>query len=282
MYRSLFALSALVALSCAEDSPTQTDPLAEAALIGDTVNINGAVYRLAAGKAQATTGQDVIITMRINPSSDGSFTLSDTVLIDGVYYSSTCLGASEETCTDLLVNAALNRAHDQISRAEDLEAQAQALGCADDVGNTIETAMELTVLPPTSRVAEEGAFSVSETYQLSGGDVDYFRLRIPVFCDLMVLSGPADNTTDTVGRLITRSGRVIDENDDNDLYPPNFVLWATGISPGTVYVEVRGATVTTTGYYSLIIGTWLPASGKPVASQKLELERLLALEKIGQ
>jgi len=233
-----FVLGVLFAVSCSQDGPTQTAPLAEATALGEAVVINGAEYRLAAAKPTATQKDySLTITIPMYTDDDGSLYLSETITIGDIVYTSNC------------------------------EALTQG---ADDVGNTMETATELTV--PTPTAADKGEFWNSPTYTLTPGDVDYFKLRVTQFLDIGVLSGPDGNTTDTVGKLMTSSGRVIFENDNAEGVEPNFTVWAIGISPGTLYLEVRGATPSTQGDYSLLVGTWLTASGKPVASSARQLE----------
>ena len=139
MSRLLFVLIGVFALSCAEDSPTQTDLVTEAAAIGDLVSINGAAYRRVAAKPAATQADYAItITIPLSTSDDGELYLSETITIGDVVYTSNC---------DALTQSA-----------------------QDDVGNTRETATELTVPTPTP----DGNYWRSAMYQLTPGDVDYF------------------------------------------------------------------------------------------------------------
>ena len=243
MARLAFFAVLLFVLSCSEQTPTAQDLQAEAQALGDVVLINGAEYRLAAAKPTATQKDySLTITIPLSTAEDGTLYLSETITIGDVTYTSNC-------------------------------STTQGQG-VDDVGNTRQEALPLTVPTPTA----EGAFWGSPTYQLTAGDVDYFELRTTEQCDLAVMSGPADNTTDTRATLMTASGRVLDRNDDSSLNPPNFFVMVQGGSPGRYYLEVRGATPTTTGSYNLTVGTWQLAAGKPVVAPPRE-EQLLEFSK---
>lgn len=129
--------------------------------------------------------------------------------------------------------------------------------------------------------ADDPGYWGSTVYQLSRGDVDYFRLRVTRTVGLGILSF---SDIDLKGKLMTDRGAVLAENDDgpgNEAGDFDFFVFAE-VTPGTYYVEVKGARSSTTGPYSLGIGTWHPISGKPVASEELELERQLALETLGE
>ena len=227
MTRIIVVLIALSWLACSPQPPTAHQAQAEAVAIGEVVSINGAPYRRVAAKPTATqTDYSLTITIPLSTSEDGTLLLQDSIMVAGVVYRSSC----------------------------------EAAPAQDDVGNTIGTATELTVPTPTSQT--EGAFWTSPTYQLTTGDVDYFMLRVSETCDLGVMSGPDGNTTDTVGKLVTRSERVIDENDNSECCAPLFLVWAIGVSPGVLFLEVRGATPNTAGPYSLLVGTWHTGAAK--------------------
>ena len=245
MSRLVVVLALFFAIACSQETPTQQSTLDSEVGPWETIEVNGALYRRAAAKPTETGQADLLITIPIGYTvSSGAVRFSDTVTIAGRVYTADC-GTSASV--------------------------------QDDVGNTMEAATELTVPMPTS--AEEGEFWTSPTYTLTPGDVDYFKLRVTQFLDIGVLSGPDGNTTDTVGKLMTSSGRVIFENDNAEGVEPNFTVWAFGISPGTLYLEVRGATPSTQGDYSLLVGTWLPASAKPVAASARELELIKEFSK---
>ena len=239
-----FAAAAVLALSCSSQAPIEPPP-SEAAALGEQIEINGEMYRRQAAKA-ATTKQNqtalISILIPVETAADGTLIISDTVVIGDRIYTADCAGAPSPATQ------------------------------ADDVGNTRDTATDLTVPVPTS--SSEGSFWHSPTYHLGPGDVDYFRLRVTVRSDVAIVSGPDGNTLDTYGTLMTSSGRVIHQNDNGEGFEPNFFVWAIGASPGVMYLEVRGATPTTTGSYGLLVGTWLSGAGKQ--SVGISRERQLA------
>ena len=150
-------------------------------------------------------------------------------------------------------------------------------GTSDDVGNTQATATALTAMPPES--STNWTFFRSQPYQLTAGDVDYFRVRLTQRADLGIMSDAPDrsNPIDTKGKLMTNSGRILTQNDDSNQDPPHFVLVVGDAPPGTYYVEVKGATSWVEGEYELWTATRIPGAGKPVAEgedRRLQIERL--------
>ena len=235
MPRLIVVLVGLFCLSCSSSTPTAQNPEAaiEEAAPWETISVNGETYVRSMAKSTATQ-QDAVITISIPVTvSGGNLIYSDTVTIGDRTYTANC-GDLPSTSSD-------------------------------DVGNTLSTAHTLTVPTPTS--VDKGAFWRSSMYQLTRGDVDVFRLRVTGSrtIDLAVMAGPPDSTTDTYGQLLNSSGLVLDENDDSSTSPPHFIVFGR-VSPGTYYVKVRGARTSTVGSYSLLVGTWRVAAGKPVAS----------------
>ena len=243
----LWALSALFVLSCSQESPSPTAPPAAASAeeVGpwQTVEINGALYRRVAAKPTETSQVDLLITIPISyeTTADGSIRLSDTVQIAGRTYTADC-GAGGQS------------------------------GGGDDVGNTRATATRLTVPEPTSTT--EFDFWFSPEYEITRGDEDYFRLYAP---RRMWLGIGSRGSTDVKGVLYDQNGLVIDEDDDSG-DGLNFLVLGLG-SPGTYYLRVTGARTSTSGSYSLAVGTSLPdGAGKPVAQAQVERIKAALLE----
>ena len=91
MLRPLIALALLLSLSCSDQEP----PVAQLAFDEQagpwqTIEINGATYRRAAAKANATTqSSDVLVTIPIR-NINGQISLADTVFIEGHIYTANC------------------------------------------------------------------------------------------------------------------------------------------------------------------------------------------------
>ena len=242
MPRSIVALVGLLCLSCSSQSPVESK--GEKAALGEAVAINGELYRRVMAKATAAQ-DDAVITISIPVSSSGgNITIADEITIAGRTYTANCGGGSPSTTSD-------------------------------DVGNTRSAATNLTVRYADSAADDPGYWS-SSVYQLSRGDVDYFRLRVTRRVWLGVLS---HSTIDLKGKLMNDQGRVLVENDDgpaNEAGDFDFFV-VTLVNPGTYYLEVKGARSSTNGPYSLGVGTWHESSGKPVAeldNRQVQLEQL--------
>ena len=128
-------------------------------------------------------------------------------------------------------------------------------------------ATDLTAMPPES--STNWTFFRSRPYQLTRGDVDYFRVRLTERAHLGIMSDTPDrnNPIDTYGTVMNSSGRVLARNDDSEQDPPHFVLVLSNASPGIYYVEVKGATSSVAGTYELWTATKKTGAGKPVAEQ---------------
>ena len=237
---ALWALSALFVLSCSQEPPVSSPSSASAEESGpwQTVSINGATYRRVAAKPTETSQADLLITIPISYTvEDGAVRFSDTVQIAGRTYTADCLSTGG--------------------------GQADA---TDDVGNTRATATRLTVPEPGT----EYEFWFSPEYEITRGDEDYFRLYVP---RQMWLGIGSRGSTDVKGWLYDQNGRVIDEDDDSNTGLNFLVLDLVG--SGTYYLRVTGARTSTSGSYSLSVGTRLPdGAGKPVA--QAEVERIKA------
>ena len=244
MPRLIVLLVGAFCLSCSSQVPVEPAP--EKAALGEEVAINGELYRRVVGKATADQANDVIVIAIPVSTSGGTITIANEIQIAGKTYTANC------------------SANDGPSAS------------SDDVGNTMATATSLAAMPPTS----EWTFWESRTYQLTPGDVDYFRVRLTQRADLAILSGPSDNSTDPAGTLMTSSGRILDRNDDSSSANDglHFVLIAIDLSPGTYYVEVKGGTPSAAGPYDLTVATRRPQAGKPVASAAEEIELIRQLE----
>ena len=245
---ALWALSALFVLSCSQESPSPTAPPAAAAAEEagpwQTVEINGARYRRVAAKPTETSQADLLITIPISyeTTTDGSIRLSDTVQIAGRTYTADCGTVGQS-------------------------------GGGDDVGNTRATATRLTVPEPTSTT--EFDFWFSPEYEITRGDEDYFRLYAP---RRMWLGIGSRGSTDVKGWLYNQDGIVIDEDDNSRDDGRNFLVLGLA-GPGTYYLRVTGARVSTAGSYSLSVGASLPdGAGKPVAQAQVERRKAAWLE----
>ena len=237
MFR-LVVFFALLSLSCSKDSPSPTEPAAvsaEEAGPWQTVSINGALYRRVAAKPTETSQADLLITIPIGyeTTADGSIRLSDTVQIAGRTYTADC-GAGGPS------------------------------NVGDDVGDTQATATRLTV--PRAGTTEY-EFWFSPEYEITPGDVDFFVLSVTQQVWFGVgSSGP----TDVEGALYDNNGIGLDFQDNNRDDGHNFLLFILA-EPGTYYVKVNGATPSTSGPYSLSVGTRHPdGAGKAVAEDESE------------
>lgn len=237
---ALWALSALFVLSCSQEPPVSSPSSASAEESGpwETVSINGATYRRVAAKPTETSQADLLITIPISYTVEGgAVRFSDTVQIAGRTYTADCGADSGQS------------------------------GGGDDVGNTQETATRLTVPEPGTTQYE---FWFSPEYEITRGDEDHFRLYVP---RQMWLGISSRGSTDVKGWLYDQNGRVIDEDDDSSNGLNFLVLNLVG--SGTYYLRVTGARTSTSGSYSLSVGTRLPdGAGKPVA--QAEVERIKA------
>ena len=239
----LWALSALFALSCSQESPSPTAPPADASAEAgpwQTVEINGALYRRVAAKPTEASQVDLLITIPISyeTTADGSIRLSDTVQIAGRTYTADCGTGGGQS------------------------------GGGDDMGNTRATATRLTVPEPTTTEFE---FWFSPEYEITRGDEDYFRLYVP---RRMWLGIGSSGSTDVKGWLYDQNGLVIDEDDNGRDDGRNFLVLGL-VDSGTYYLRVTGARASTAGSYALSVGASLPdGAGKPVA--QAEVERIKA------
>ena len=242
----LWALSALFVLSCSQESPSPTAPPASAAA-GEagpwqTVEINGAFYRRVAAKPTETSQADLLITIPISyeTTADGSIRLSDTVQIAGRTYTADCGAGGGQS------------------------------GGGDDVGDTQETATRLTV--PSA--GTEYDFWYSPEYAITPGDVDYFRLYAS---QRMWLGTQSQGSTDVKGAIYNQDGRLLATDDDSG-DGLNFLVLDL-VDPGTYYLRVTGARASTSGPYSLVVGSRLPdGAGKPVAQAEVERIKAALLE----
>ena len=247
MLRVVFFLTLSVfGLSCAQEKPTAPSSAQKAATLGEFVSINGETYRRQAAKQGETqTDYRITITIPVSTQPDGSLVLSNTIEVGGRTYTADCSDAESSSTT------------------------------SDDVGNTRDTATNLSVRYASSAANDPGYWR-SSVYQLGRSDVDYFRLRVTRTVDLGVISY---SDIDLKGKLINSQGRILSSNDDGPANEPgdyNFFV-VSRVSPGTYYVEVMGVRGSTTGPYSLGVGTWHPSSGKPVAQgedRQIQIERL--------
>ena len=238
----VFAVGVLC-LSCSSQAPVE--PKAEKAALGEQVAINGDLYQRVMAKPTSNQANDVIVISIPVSTSGGNITIADEITIAGKTYTANCGSSSEST--------------------------------ADDVGNTRATATDLTSMPPTS--SENWTFFRSQPYQLTPGDVDYFRVRLTERAHLGILSDSPDrsNSIDTYGTLMNRSGQILAQNDDSKQDPPHFVLVLADAPAGTYYVEVKGATSAVAGTYELWTATQIARAGKPVAQEderQIQIERM--------
>ena len=250
MPRLVVLLAGAFCLSCSSPIPTAQNPEAaqEEVAPWETVSINGATYRRVAAKpteAQETVLISILIPVEV--SSDGTLTFSDIVMIGDRVYTADCATSSSSSTS------------------------------SDDVGNTRATATNLTAMPAES--STKWTFFKSKPYQLTRGDVDYFRVRLNQRADLGIMSDSPDrsNPVDTAGKLMDSSGRLLAQNNDATQDPPHFVMALAGTPAGTYYVEVKGGTSSAAGTYELWTATRIPKAGKPVAEldgQQIQIERL--------
>ena len=256
---ALWALSALLVLSCSPQKPTAAQPEASQEEVApwETVSINGAIYRRVAAK-MTETQTDIIIAIAIpvTVTGNGDLIYSDTVVIGDRVYTANCNAQSPTRIGSPSTTG-------------------------DDVGNTRSQATSLAVnYPPASAPASEMELTLSAPYELTAGDVDYFRIRITRDVDLAVMSL---GNTDTVGSLHLSDGTLL-ESDDNgagsssDPSNKNFFLLGR-VTTHTYYLRVAGTGSRPTGTYTLGMGTWNIASGKPVASEHAH-RRMVMIEKV--
>lgn len=234
---ALWALSALFVLSCSQELPVSSPSSASAEESGpwQTVSINGATYRRVAAKPTETSQADLLITIPISYTvEDGAVRFSNTVQIAGRTYTADCGAGGGQS------------------------------GGGDDVGDTRATATRLTVPSAGTTLYE---FWYSPEYAITPGDVDFFVLSVTQRVWFGVGSaGP----TDVEGVLYDNNGIVLDLQNNNRDDGHNFLLFILA-EPGTYYVKVTGATTSTSGPYSLSVGTRYPdGAGKAVAGAELE------------
>lgn len=249
---ALWALSALFVLSCSQEPPVSSPSSASAEESGpwETVSINGVTYRRVAAKPTETSQADLLITIPISYTvEDGAVRFSDTVQIAGRTYTADCGADGGQS------------------------------GGGDDVGNTRATATSISVqYPPFGSDEIETVFSptsVSEFYELTRGDTDYFRLNVT---RRVYLGVGSRGSTDVVGQLLDENGVVLDSEDNNSLSDNNNFFLFFLVEPGTYYVKVTGASSSTTGSYYLGISTSYPSAGKAVAGQSIASAHEKSLE----
>ncbi len=249
---ALWALSALFVLSCSQEPPVSSPSSASVEESGpwQTVSINGATYRRVAAKPTETSQADLLITIPISYTVEGgAVRFSDTVQIAGRTYTADC-GAGGDLS-----------------------------GGGDDVGNTPATATSISVqYPPFGSDKIETVLSpasVSEFYELTRGDTDYFRLNVT---RRVYLGVGSRGSTDVVGQLLDENGVVLDSEDNNSLSDNNNFFLFYLVEPGTYYVKVTGASSSTTGLYYLGISTSYPSAGKAVAEQSIASAHEKSLE----
>lgn len=256
---ALWALSALLVLSCSSPTPTAQNPEAAQEEIApwETVSINGVPYRRQAAKAAAMQADVIIaIAIPVSVTSNGELIFSDTVVIGDRLYTANC----------------------NTSNSPSTGGQPDV---GDDVGNTRSAATPLAVnYPPVGASSSEMELTVSPPYELTAGDVDYFRIRINRDVDLAVMSL---GNTDTVGSLHLSDGTLLESNDDGagsaqDPSNKNFFLLGR-VTTHTYYLRVAGTGSRPTGPYTLATGTWNIASGKPVASDYTQRAQVM-IEKV--
>ena len=257
MLRVLFFLAVVFCLSCSSDLPTaqNKDAATQAVAPWETVEINGATYRRVAAKPTASQ-EDVLISILIpvTITSNGDLVYSDTVVIGDRVYTANCNTG--------------NTPNPGVTPST-----------SDDVGNTRSTALPLTVnYPPVG--SSDLELTTYPSYELTAGDVDYFRIRINREADMAVMSL---GTTDTVGSLHLSDGTLLQRDDDgmrseSDPNNRNFFLLG-GVLDHTYYLKVTGTGSKPTGIYTLAIGIWNKASAKPVASEEGQ-RKMVMIEKV--
>ena len=255
----VFAAVALFCLSCSSSTPTAQSPEAAQEEIApwETVSINGVPYRRQAAKAVATqTDLIIAIAIPVTVTSNGDLIFADTIAIGDRVYTANCNTQSPPSTGSQPVSG-------------------------DDVGNTRSTAEPLAVnYPPIGASSSEMELTLSPSYELTAGDVDYFRIRITRDVDLAVMSL---GTTDTVGSLHLSDGTLLQRDDDgmrseSEPNNRNFFLLG-GVRNHTYYLKVTGAGLRPTGTYMLATGIWNKASAKPVASKHAQ-RKMAMIEKV--
>ena len=227
------ALSVFV-LSCSDQAPVEPPP--EEAALGEEIAINGEIYRRQVAKTTTTQENQttlISILIPVETSSDGTLIISDTVIIGDRVYTADCNSPSPGVTPTT----------------------------GDDVGNTRQTATSVSLRYNASS-ANDPAVVATPDYQITAGDVDFFLIRPTKNVNLGILSA---GQTRLYGRLLDSQCRLI-VSDTGTISDPNFFLFNGVFAGRTYYVEVRGATSSTSGTYSLGFGTWNPTSSKPVAS----------------
>lgn len=252
-----FAAAAALILSCSSPTPTAQAPEAaqEEVAPWETVSINGATYRRVAAKMTETqTDITITIAIPVTVTGNGDLIYSDTVVIGDRVYTANC-------------------------NTGNTPSPGLSPTTGDDVGNTRSTALPLTVnYPPAG--SSDLELTTYPPYQLTAGDVDYFRIRINREADLAAMSL---GDTDTVGSLHLSDGTLLERNDDgmrseSDPNNRNFFLLG-GVTNHTYYLKVTGTGSRPTGSYTLAIGIWNKASAKPVASEEAH-KKLVMIEKV--
>ena len=240
---ALWALSALFFLSCSQEPPVSSPSSASAEESGpwQTVSINGATYRRVAAKPTETSQADLLITIPISYEIEGGLIrFSDTVQIAGRTYTADCSSTGGD--------------------------QGNTGSSGDDVGNTRDSATALPVPYPPLGSDEIEWFSSSQ-YEMTRGDIDYFRLVVTKRVWLGVLSS---GTTDVVGELFDSNGLLLDADDNGRVFDDNNFILLVLVDPGTYYVKITGAGGTATGSYTFSLSTSYPdGAGKAVVSQRM-------------
>ena len=198
-----------------------------------------------------------------------------TVLINGATYRRVAAKPTETSQADLLITIPISyeieggliRFSDTVTIAgRTYTADCSSTVLEDDVGDTLETATRLTV--PSA--GTEFDFWFSPEYAITPGDVDYFRLYAP---QRMWLGAQSQGSTDVKGAIYNQDGLLLATDDDSG-DGLNFLVLNL-VDPGTYYLRVTGARASTSGPYSLVVGSRLPdGAGKPVA--QAEIERIKA------
>jgi len=122
----------------------------------------------------------------------------------------------------------------------------------DDVGNSKDTATAFTAPTPISSTTPY--YSYLPTYELTRGDIDFFRIEVK---QRMVLQVYSFGDLDLRGQLIDSNERILFQDDNSGGAPANFFLNST-VNPGTYYLKVEGVRESVSGNYSLALGTLLP------------------------
>ena len=124
-----------------------------------------------------------------------------------------------------------------------------------DTGNNCSTGVRITVTVvddhgDTLSGATQVSVGSMTSGRLSEGDTDYFRVSMS---GSGTLSAYTTGSTDTYGSILNSSGDVLVENDDAGV-DRNFWISAL-VSSDTYYIRIRGYDYSTTGNYTLRIGT---------------------------